>query len=319
MTQEFEQDLTALWKPDSKYIFGLTGNFNGDVDVPGKPNYIYVRVNGLRDVEEVWNDFVSSQTDIQVGLEQNPLVPGELRVVGISNFYPGKRMPYTMTKKHGETHTWPNVDTVSIYHRQILPLLVLKSSSNPLNVQVFSGYYKTSTGYGLYDGTANFSLSAYRPLTAGARYVLLYLDSSGTLSARSGTLKLLSTLTLADIPELQDGETGLAAVRVYSGQTKLRDTTTPEVTDIVDIRYIPPEVEIDASRPQYIRYTTNATHALPPATGSEAVYSIKAAGLVTVIVEGDGSDTIDGELTHVVKDYSSITVRDAAAGKWDIV
>jgi hypothetical protein len=38
-----------------------------------------------------------------------------------------------------------------------------------------------------------------------------------------------------------------------------------------------------------------------------------------VTVDGNASETIDGALTVVLAQYSSVTLVDAAAGAWDIV
>jgi len=40
-------------------------------------------------------------------------------------------------------------------------------------------------------------------------------------------------------------------------------------------------------------------------------------GTGTITVDGNGSDTINGELTQVVYALLSLFVLDAAAGKWD--
>lgn len=252
MAETLENDLYNLVNPEGLFIYGKTGNFNGTVDVLDKPNYIYVQINAGRDVVEVWNDYVPSVKDLMVVLEPNKYKLGELMVVGLQNVYPGQSFPFITIKKHGETHTWPSYDTVSIYHRQVIPLLVRRAGNNR-KVNVYAGYYKTTTGFGFFEGEEDFDLAPYVP-ASGGRYVLLYLSPTGVLSVRSGQSKALSLLTMGDTPNLQPDETGLAVVRLYVGQYRLADVQNPDRTDIIDIRYINP---FDAS------YTNLVTGTFP--------------------------------------------------------
>lgn len=58
---------------------------------------------------------------------------------------------------------------------------------------------------------------------------------------------------------------------------------------------------------------------LPPATGSGKVYFIKQLGTGLVTVYGAGADTIDGNASQSLAQWSCLMVQDYAAGAWGII
>jgi len=64
---------------------------------------------------------------------------------------------------------------------------------------------------------------------------------------------------------------------------------------------------------------TNFTCTLPAASGSGRAYEIKNINTAPVTIEGDGSDTIDGELNQQVDQWDCLIVIDYAANKWAII
>lgn len=58
---------------------------------------------------------------------------------------------------------------------------------------------------------------------------------------------------------------------------------------------------------------------LPPATGSGTVKKIKNIGAGTATLEGDSSDTIDGELNQPIVTWDDLVVKDYDANKWIIL
>jgi hypothetical protein len=61
---------------------------------------------------------------------------------------------------------------------------------------------------------------------------------------------------------------------------------------------------------------------LPAATGSGRVLTIKKvdSSTGTVIIEGNDSDTVDGELNQtLISESESITIQDSLLGKWYIL
>lgn len=68
-----------------------------------------------------------------------------------------------------------------------------------------------------------------------------------------------------------------------------------------------------------IRCNGSFTVTLPPATGSGVAYCIKNVGVGVVVVDGNGAETMDGQLTVTLNQYELVTVLDAAPGIWDIL
>jgi len=65
----------------------------------------------------------------------------------------------------------------------------------------------------------------------------------------------------------------------------------------------------------------NITVTLPASTGSGRVLTIKKIDdtIGTVIIEGNGSDTLDGELNQtLIIEHESITIQDVSTGNWYI-
>lgn len=68
---------------------------------------------------------------------------------------------------------------------------------------------------------------------------------------------------------------------------------------------------------EVIRFTTSATLTLPAATGSGQKYTVIADGC-TVTIDGNGSETINNELTQTLYDGDAAILHDVASGKWNI-
>mgnify|MGYP001278351660 CR=1 FL=1 len=58
---------------------------------------------------------------------------------------------------------------------------------------------------------------------------------------------------------------------------------------------------------------------LPAATGSGRIYYIKNIGVGNTILNGNSTDTIDGEETQTLIQWDAVTIVDYAAGKWVII
>ena len=65
--------------------------------------------------------------------------------------------------------------------------------------------------------------------------------------------------------------------------------------------------------------TTAMTITLPVATGSGKKYIIANINTGQVTLDGDGSDTINGDPTQTIDQWASLTVVDYVANKWVIV
>jgi hypothetical protein len=68
---------------------------------------------------------------------------------------------------------------------------------------------------------------------------------------------------------------------------------------------------------QVIRASGTFVVTLPPATGSGVAYSIKNVGTGVITIDGNGAETIDGQLSLTISQYKSCSVLDVDAGIWD--
>lgn len=67
---------------------------------------------------------------------------------------------------------------------------------------------------------------------------------------------------------------------------------------------------------EVVVFTSNATATLPAATGTGQTYRIIARG-ATVTIDGNGTDTIKGELTQIITGNEDFIITDTASGKWE--
>ncbi len=65
--------------------------------------------------------------------------------------------------------------------------------------------------------------------------------------------------------------------------------------------------------------STAFTQELPAATGSGRVYVISNMGAGTVTLDGDSSETINGDLTQAIYTDETLQVHDYASGKWRVI
>jgi len=68
---------------------------------------------------------------------------------------------------------------------------------------------------------------------------------------------------------------------------------------------------------EIIRFTSDATLTLPAATGTGQTYTVIADGC-TAIIDANGSETINNELTQTIYDGDAIILHDTASGVWNI-
>jgi hypothetical protein len=70
-------------------------------------------------------------------------------------------------------------------------------------------------------------------------------------------------------------------------------------------------------------YTCDSSSAsvqtLPAATGSNRIITVENTGTGLLTVDGNAAETINGATTQVLGQYSSVTLRDYASGKWIIM
>lgn len=124
------------------------------------------------------------------------------------------------------------------------------------------------------------------------------------------------------IADITDWPSGLSATELgyVNGVTSAIQTQLDAKAPLADTpTTVTTTATISAAYTRCNHASTPFTVTLPAASGSGVIYTIKNIGVAAVTVEGDSSDTLDGAANVVLAQYSSITVRDAASGAWDIV
>lgn len=223
---------------------GLLGDGNGNVSVPNRPRYVYARMLSQLDVPfEVFNDRTPFVDNLPVLIGYDPDNRNLLQVLkvrlGITDESAGGITYPTGVPNHGASHEWLSpyggYDIAFIHIRQWLPLRVYGSSSG-VKIKVYPGYvFCASSQEYLYVSPSETDLAAHLPSVGSARWALVSVTEAGAIRVTLGTAVSLYSLTLADIPAITQGDRPLAAVRLYGGQTRIRETRT--ITDIVDLRF----------------------------------------------------------------------------------
>jgi len=219
-------------------IIGFMGDLEGNVVVPGRPDYVYVRLNE-RDVFEVYNTRVIPTLDLQVVIGRDSSRPRKTQVLSTTSLhtYGNDNKSQTSIPAHGETHIWLESDPTLIHLRAFLPFRI--GSAGGLAVQMWQGLMWDGTNYKFVESIDSIDLSEYVPgmdTPASSRFVLLCLSSGGALEIVPGAIVLSSIFQLTDIPQPPaTANLVLAAIRLYTNQTAIVESK--QYTDIVDLRF----------------------------------------------------------------------------------
>lgn len=213
---------------------GILGNEIGEISVPNRVDFVYVRVAGLGTIS-VYNKRVPLILDLPVDVGYDPLEPKNFQVLNIHR-YPqggGRGLVDVATILHGKTHNWAGIDPVYIEKRQLMPLRPTPLGGMQLYVTREVTYYDDKavvvTGQQL-------DLAPYVPAT-GSLMVLLYKDTDEIIKIRTGgVLKDIFTLALSDAPQAYPGTVPIALIRLYGGQTGIAEGYND--TDLTDVRQL---------------------------------------------------------------------------------
>lgn len=150
--------------------------------------------------------------------------------------------------------------------------------------------------YSAYPGTA-----ALTPITA---YIRTLMDDANEATART-TLGVVAG-GAGDIWVEKAGDTMTGSLKTAGRARAVSTKTTTYVMTTTD------EVVVCNS-------TTAFTITLPAASGSGRTYAIKNINTGSITVDGNSSDTIDGQTTQVLGQWDAIQIVDYAANAWVII
>lgn len=213
---------------------GLMGDPLGNVSVPDRAGYVYVRVNDITEI--AYNDRVTPVYDLPILVGYDPLQPRLYRVLDALMVY--EEAPYNAgVPSHHETHEYMGLttsghDLVFVHLRAWLPLRVAPAGG--LTITVYRGIALVGSTWTAVEQAAALDLTAYQPVS-GARYVLIQALSDGTIDIVAGAVKTLLTIALSDIPAPYTQALPLAGILLYAGQTAIQENRI--TNDLVDLRW----------------------------------------------------------------------------------
>ena len=220
---------------------GILGDISGNVAVPGRPNYVYVRLMGVSGdaLAEVYNNRVANLANLPVLVGYDPLQPNLMQVLStraISRQGGDDNSNLAIVHPHHLSHEYPTgSDIVWVQLMQFLPFRVFPAGG--LNISVYRGVVYTGGAWRKLEETVTHDLSSFVPATEGkACFVLVTLDNTATVTFTKGSEVNLADLAGTDIPAAPAGTAlVLAAIRLYAGQTAINESTTN--LDIYDLRW----------------------------------------------------------------------------------
>ncbi len=203
------------------------GNLTGTVLADNNGNVYVTLFNG--EVLTVYNGAVPNVARL-------PIVIGyggteKLRVLRSRDVYPTP--PYPDVPGHADLHAFPGPDTIPVRGEQFLPGLVVPVSG--MTVKVYGFAYQLSDGWHVLP-TQTVDLTSSVP-TDGALFALLEVDNTGVIQVTLGSsVDSRSALEYGDIPDTTSDCMGLAAVKLYAGQSRVLQTLAND-NDIIDLRF----------------------------------------------------------------------------------
>lgn len=221
----------------NKEAVAKLGDGNGNVKVDGKNNLHYARVR--RQVIVVYNDKTQPINNLEVRIGYEGGRPRLLQVLGVYS-RGGVDLPVGMgVAEHHETHEWPDSadaaggnDIVYVHHRQIKGLRVTRDSG--MDIIIGSGWFEGVDNW-VRVSKQNLSLTSYIP-GSGARWVLIYVDNTGTAGVKQGDdVDNIDQLKASNIPKRDTGTMALAAIKLWQGQTAISEK--PGQSEVVDLRF----------------------------------------------------------------------------------
>lgn len=215
---------------------GILGKPGGTVKVPGRANYVYVRMVN-QPLAEVYNARVPALAELPVLVGYDPLQPGLLQVLStraIARYGEDGTESYLLPT-HGAKHGWMQADPVFIDLRQFMPFRLTPAGG--MSVAVGRGMAYVNGEFKVISPAGLVSLSAYVPATDGyACFALISIDADGALAITVGDDFLIADVAPTQFPAAPAGTTYiLGAVFLYHGQTSISEGLLN--TDIVDLRF----------------------------------------------------------------------------------
>ncbi|MBU2177437.1 MAG: hypothetical protein KJ556_20285 [Gammaproteobacteria bacterium] len=224
------QNLLKPYKVRRRTYDAWLGDGNGNVIKDGKWMYARIRENVLI----VFNNRVQPANNLPVTVGYDDISPNLLQVIGVRELGSITIDGNWDVGPHHETHEWGNADggtdIVWVQLKQFLPLKVYLSSG--LTIKIYGGY--CYLGGWQYIVQQSLDMTSYVP-ASDALWAMVYIDGSGSVGVKEGSTKALNQLQRTDIPDSDPNTYPLAAIKMYAGQTTIKDGQFS--SDIEDLRF----------------------------------------------------------------------------------
>ena len=215
------------------------GDQNGNIFVDNRPGYIWVSLNDAPPIQ-VFNKRVQAMLGMPVLIGYDPYEPWLLQVLTIST--PSSdaltlgTLPAAMhVGPHADSHQMNGSDPVSLTKRNLTDGLVAPGdyTSGSAMVDVWGDVVFAGGAWREITDTT-VDLSSHIPSSGSSRFVLVAVDTSGSIVTIDGSIVNGLVPDLTTIPTLPYGYVGLGAVRLYGGMPYVSEND--QYTDIVDTR-----------------------------------------------------------------------------------
>lgn len=170
----------------------MLGDGSGNVNVPDRPGYVYVRIGGgTGRLTIAINKRVPHIHDYPVSVGYEDTGGKVLHVLGVNDRAFPSTTPWDgegTVGQHASQHMLlDGADIVWVNKKQFLPFLARPTTPTSVAVQIYPDYYPTATGWAYYEGEI-FDLTPYLPAAyPDAKFVLLSFDPvTGTINVIEG-------------------------------------------------------------------------------------------------------------------------------------
>lgn len=217
-------------------VVGLVFSVGGSIDVPNKPDYVWVHEWGSDYSQaQALRSGITVEDGMPVMMARDPKNPFHWKILGL---YTGGLDPGVTNQiikyelgLHGQNHQWPaednkGLDAVPIFQPAISPFKT-EGNGSDLIITLWGGtFWYGATPY-TFSG-AQLDISSSVPTAGNTRYVLVGVDkTTNTIDTVDGST--VAVPATPSVPTVPDDFLPSALVQLTGGQTDV--TTVDDVTD----------------------------------------------------------------------------------------
>jgi len=223
--RRFQEELGTREEVQQRFRATI-GDGTGNIEVPGKRNFVYVRREGRSRIEECHNTRVPRRNGLPVIVGHDPVNPDTLQI--LEPDWGGMASPdnYSYVPYHHESHEFQNADggddITWIQSQQYVPLLAYPTDPLTMTVNVYGGWYCWGTDWHYFEATVSADLTGSIPgIVGNARYTLISIDGATETLQYTDGAEFPVVLPPADIedmiPTAPGGSVPIVAVYLPNG------------------------------------------------------------------------------------------------------